>query len=146
MAGDRVQDSIDVAASPDEVMEVIADFEAYPEWQPEFREVEILETDDDGWGTKVRFVVDAKVMQATLVLDYTYEDDAMRWELVEGDGVKRNDGAYLLEDKGDGTTHVTYEVEIEPSVPMPGMLRRKAAKKIATGALRGMKQRVEQGA
>jgi ribosome-associated toxin RatA of RatAB toxin-antitoxin module len=146
MAGDRVQDSIDVAASPDEVMEVIADFEAYPEWQPEFREVEILETDDDGWGTKVRFVVDAKVMQATLVLVYTYEDDAMRWELVEGDGVKRNDGAYLLEDKGDGTTHVIYEVEIEPSVPMPGMLRRKAAKKIATGALRGMKQRVEQGA
>jgi ribosome-associated toxin RatA of RatAB toxin-antitoxin module len=145
MAEDRVSDSIVVAAGPDAIMDVIADFDAYPEWQPEFKEVEVLETDDDGWGTKVRYVVDAKVMQAGLVLAYTYEDHAMRWTLVEGDGVKRNDGAYVLEDQGDGTTKVTYEAEIEPSIPMPGMLRRKAAKRIVEGALRGMKQRVEQG-
>jgi uncharacterized membrane protein len=146
MSGGRVSDTIVVAAGPDAIFDVIADFEAYPEWQDEFKEVEILEADADGWGTKVRFVVDAKVMTARIVLSYEYSDDAMRWVLVEGDGVRKNDGAYLLEDLGDGTTRVTYEVEIEPAVPMPGMLRRKAAKRIAEGALRGMKLRVENGA
>jgi ribosome-associated toxin RatA of RatAB toxin-antitoxin module len=40
-----VQDSIVVHADPDAVWDVIADFEAYPEWQPEIREAEVLETD-----------------------------------------------------------------------------------------------------
>jgi uncharacterized membrane protein len=145
MAEDTVRDSIVVAAGPDAVMDVIADFATYPEWQDEILEVEILETDDDGWGTKVRFLVDAKVMRTNLVLSYTYSDDAMRWVLVEGDQMKRNDGAYLLDDRGDGTTEVTYELIAEPSMPMPGMLRRKAAKRIVEGALKGMKARVEQG-
>jgi ribosome-associated toxin RatA of RatAB toxin-antitoxin module len=145
MAENVVSDEIVVQASPEAVLDVVADFEAYPEWQPEFREVEILDTDENGWATRVRFVVDAKVLQARIVLAYSYGEAEMRWHLVEGDGVRRNDGAYLMEDLGDGTTRVTYEVEIEPSVPMPGMLRRKAAKRIAEGALRGMKQRVEQG-
>lgn len=143
--GDVVRDSIVVHGAPEAVLDVVADFDRYPEWQEEFRGVEVLETDENGWGTRVRFVVDAKVLQATIVLAYTYEDAAMRWTLVEGDGIRRNDGAYLLEDLGDGTTRVTYEVEIEPSIPVPGMLRRKAAKRIAEGALRGMKQRVEAG-
>lgn len=146
MAEDTVRDDIVVNASPAAVMDVIADFEAYPDWQNEMKSVEILETDDDGWGTLVRFSVDAKVMTATLVLSYTYEPDAMRWVLVEGDGVKRNDGAYLLEDLGDGRTMVTYELLAEPAIPVPAMLRRRGARKIIEGALRGMKQRVEQGA
>jgi uncharacterized membrane protein len=145
MAEDSVRDDIIVHASPDAVMEVVADFESYPEWQDEFKSVEVLETDEDGWGTKVRFEVDAKLFTAVLVLSYTYEPDAMRWVLTEGEGVKRNDGAYLLEDLGGGTTKVIYELAVEPAVPMPGLLRRKGAKRIIEGALRGLKQRVEDG-
>lgn len=146
MAEDSVRESIVVRAEPDAVMDVIADFEAYPEWQEEIREVEVLETDEDGWGTKVRFVVDAKVFTTDLVLAYTYGPDQMRWELVEGSQVRRDDGAYLLEDLGDGTTRVTYELAVEPAIPLPGMLRRRAAQRIVDGALRDMRRRVEGGA
>jgi hypothetical protein len=78
------------------------------------------------------------------VLDYTYTDTSMEWVLVEGDGVRRNDGRYDLRDLGDGTTEVTYALEVEPAVPVPGLIRRKAAKRIIDGALAGMKRRVEQ--
>jgi ribosome-associated toxin RatA of RatAB toxin-antitoxin module len=101
---DSVQDSVVVRAEPDAVWDVIADFESYPDWQPDVKEVEVLETDENGWGTKARFVVDAKVMQATLVLAYTYSDQAMSWTLVDGEGVRRNDGTYIVEPQSAGTT------------------------------------------
>jgi uncharacterized membrane protein len=141
----EVRDDILVEADQDAVMDVIADFEAYPDWQDEIKEVEVLETDDDGWGTKVRYHVDAGILAATLVLEYEYLDDGFRWWLVDGDKVKKNDGRYILEPEGDGT-RVTYELEVEPAVKMPGMVKRQAAKRIASGALKEMKKRVESGA
>jgi len=143
---DTVRDTIVVSADPDAIMDVIADFDAYPEWQDEVREVEILETDDDGWGTRVRFVVSAQGFAATYVLGYRYGDTEMRWSLVEGDKVRRNDGAYVLSDRGDGTTLVTYELAIEPAITLPGLVRRQIARRIADTALTGMKRRVESGA
>jgi uncharacterized membrane protein len=142
---ESVSDSIVVDADADAVWDVIADFEAYPEWQPDIKEAEVLETDDDGWGTKARFVVDAKILQAKLVLTYTYTDTTMSWVLVDGEGVRKNDGTYTLEPQGDGTTRVTYELEVVPSVPVPGVMRRRAARRSVEGALRDMKQRVEAG-
>ncbi|MEX0659769.1 MAG: SRPBCC family protein [Egibacteraceae bacterium] len=143
---EAVSESITVQAVPDAVMDVIADFEAYPEWQREIKAVEVLETDDDGWGTAVRFTVDAKIFSMTYVLGYTYTDDAMRWTLLEGDQVSKIDGSYLLADKGDGTTEVTYDLEVVPAISLPKMVRRKAARRIVEGALAGMKARVEEQA
>ena len=141
---DSVTDRIVVAADPDTIMDVVADVEAYPQWQDRVREVEVLGTDADGWVTEARMVVDAKMFTASFVLAYGYTPDEMRWHLVSGDGVRRNDGAYRLADRGDGTTEVTYELVVEPSVPGPGLRRRQAAKAIVDTALKGLKRRVEE--
>lgn len=138
-----VSDRIVVNADAQAVWDVIADFEAYPEWQPDMKEVEILETFEDGWGKKVRFVVDAKVIQATLVLEYAYTDTSMSWWLVDGVNVRKNDGTYTVEPQDDGTTLVTYELEVVPSIPVPGMLRRKVAQRLVQAALRDMKRCAE---
>jgi ribosome-associated toxin RatA of RatAB toxin-antitoxin module len=140
---EAVQDSIVVQADVDTVWDVIADFASYPEWQPDMKEAEVLETDEHGWGTKARFVVDAKFMHATLVLAYTYTDDTMSWVLVDGEGVRKNDGTYTVEAQPDGTTRVTYELEVVPAVPVPGFMRRQAARRIVEAALRDMKHRAE---
>ena len=143
---DSVSDRIVIAADPDTIMDVIADVEAYPDWQDRVRSVEVLETDDDGWATKARMVVDAKLFTASFVLAYEYTPDEMRWRMLEGDGLRRNDGAYRLRDLGDGRTEVTYELVVEPAIPVPGMLKRQAANAIVDAALRGLKDRVESGA
>lgn len=145
---DAVSDSIVVDADADAVMEVIADFESYPQWQEEIKDVEVLETDDDGWGTMVRYTVDAKIFSTTYVLAYTYTDEAdggygMSWTLVEGDQLRKVDGTYRLVDQSDGSTLVTYDLEIVPTITLPKLLRRKAAQRIIDGALGGMKRRVE---
>ena len=74
---------------------------------------------------------------------YSYTDTSMSWHLVEGEQVRKVDGSYTLEDQGDGTTKVTYQLEVDPTISVPGILKRKATKKIVDSALKGMKQRVE---
>ncbi len=143
---ESVSDSIVVDADPDTIMDVIADFEAYPQWQDEIKAVEILDTDADGWATRVRFRVDAMITEVNYVLDYDYTDTTMRWTMVEADKLRSNEGSYTLEDQGDGTTLVRYDLSIEPSIRVPGMIRKQGQRRIVHGALQALKQRVESGA
>lgn len=143
IVSDAVTDSIVVDAPLGVVFDVIADFEAYPEWQGDIKEAEVLDTDEDGWGTRVRFVVDAKVLRMGLVLAYTYTETSMHWELVSSDALKEDTGAYRLTDLGDGRTQVDYELELVLAIPVPGPIRRKAARHIVDAALRQMKERAE---
>ena len=143
MATDRVRESIVIKADVDAIYEVIGDFESYPEWQEEFRTAEILETNEDGWGTKVHYTLSAMGISAHLTLEYTYEDTKMSWQLVESDKLQRLDGAYTMDDLGDGTTEMTYELEVESTIPLPSMVRKQLAKKIVRQGLDGVKARVE---
>lgn len=140
---DTVSDRIVVAADPDTIMDVIGDLEAYPDWQDEVIDVEVLASDDDGWPSQARFTVDARITRATYTLAYTYGDTTVAWTLTASDALRRNDGSYELVAQPDGTTQVRYTLDIEPAIPVPGMLRRQFASRVADTALAGLKRRVE---
>ena len=67
---DRTESSIDIAATPGEVLDVIADFESYPEWATEVKKVQVLTEEGDGWADRVQFTLDAGAIKDTYVLDY----------------------------------------------------------------------------
>ncbi|HET7482738.1 MAG TPA: SRPBCC family protein [Actinomycetota bacterium] len=140
---DSVKDTIDVAATTDEIFGVLTDFEAYPDWNPNIKAVKIEETDDDGLATKVWFEVDAKVktVRYTLGYDYSSAPESFSWDLIDGD-VKALSGSYAF-DEFDDVTEVEYETTIDPGFPMPGFLKRQAEKQIVKGALQDLKKRVE---
>jgi ribosome-associated toxin RatA of RatAB toxin-antitoxin module len=140
---ESVRDSIVVDASPAAVMAVIRDFAAYPQWQAEVRSAEVLTRDAHGRGTTVRFLLDAKFLRTTLVLAYRHSDHELRWSLVEGDQLRRDDGSYALEELGDGRTRVEYALEVEPAVRLPALVRRTAARRLVDAALHAMRRRVE---
>jgi len=50
---DRTSSSIHIAADSGAVLDVIADFEAYPEWAEQVKTVTILSEDGDGWADQV---------------------------------------------------------------------------------------------
>jgi ribosome-associated toxin RatA of RatAB toxin-antitoxin module len=146
---DRTESSIGIDAAPAAVLEVIADFEAYPDWTGAVKQVTVLERQPDGRGRKVRFVLDAGAIRDTYALDYTWAFDAsgvgaLSWSLVESTVLKALDGSYTLTPAGAGTT-VTYRLTVDLRIPMLGMLRRKAEKAIIDTALNELKKRVESG-
>ena len=140
---DQTTSDIVVDAAPDQVMAVIADFDAYPQWATGVKQTEVLEAGSDGRPAQVRFVLDASPIKDEYVLSYDWDDDReVTWTLVQGKVLKGMDGAYVLAPDGEAT-RVTYRLAVEVSIPMIGMLRRKAEKVIIDTALKGLKKRVE---
>jgi ribosome-associated toxin RatA of RatAB toxin-antitoxin module len=140
---EQTTSSIVVNASPAAIMDVIADFDAYPEWADSMRETEVLSYDAAGRPKQVRFKVDAGAISDEYTLDYIWAANEVTWTLVEAKMVKGMDGAYVLTETGDGSTEVTYRLAVDISIPMIGMLKRKAEKVIIDTALKGLKKRVE---
>jgi len=136
--------SITIAAPPERVMAVIADFAAYPEWADQINAVEVLAPGSAGRAERVRFTMDAGAIKDSYTLDYTWAPDgrSVSWTLVKGQIQKAQDGSYALAGRGDSTT-VTYSLAVDLNIPMIGMLRRKAEKVIIDTALKGLKRRVE---
>jgi uncharacterized membrane protein len=140
---DQSTQSITVEAPAAEIMAVIADFPAYPEWVAAAKKVEVIEDGPDGRARQVHFVLDAGAVKDDYVLEYTWDGDRkVSWNLVKGQMQKRQEGSYTLEES-DGRTEVTYRITIDLSIPMLGMIKRKAEKVILDTALKELKKRVE---
>ena len=140
---DQSTQSIVVEAPAADVMAVIADFPDYPQWVAAAKQVEVLETGDDGRARRVHFVLDAGAVKDDYVLDYTWDGDRqVSWTLVKGQMQKRQEGSYTLTER-NGATEVTYAITIDLSIPMLGMIKRKAEKVILDTALKELKKRVE---
>ena len=140
---DQSTQSITIDAPAADVMAVIADFPSYPQWVAAAKKVEVEETGDDGRASRVHFVLDAGAVKDDYVLAYTWDGDRkVSWTLVKGQMQKRQDGSYTLVET-DGGTEVTYSITIDLSIPMLGMIKRKAEKVILDTALKELKKRVE---
>lgn len=143
---DRTSSSIVVAASPAEVMAVIADFESYPSWAG-VKSATVLTSRPDGRAEEVNIVIDVAVVKDDYVLAYVWDGDrSVSWNLLagrskKGSAQKGQEGSYVLTEVADGT-RVDYELAVELSFPMLGMLKRKAEKTIVDLALNGLSKRV----
>ena len=142
---DKTAQTIYIDADPRTVMDVVADIASYPEWVSEYTETEVLEADADGYPIMARLVLDAAVLRDTMVLEYDWPPDrtSVRWSLVSSTLLKALDGAYLLTSSGSGTD-VTYELSVDLLMPMIGLLKRKAERRLTETALKDLKKRVEE--
>ncbi len=140
---DKVKDTIDINATAEEIFEVATDFEAYPEWNANIKQVKVEEVDDAGRPARVWYEVDAKIRTVTYTLTYDYTDapEGFSWTLAGGD-VKELSGSYAF-DEFDDVTEVTYETAVDPGFPIPGFLKRQGERQIVKGALEDLKKRVE---
>lgn len=142
---DQSTQSIVIDAPPEQIMAVIADFPAYPEWAGFVQSCEVLDTSPSGRALRVRFLLDAGVVKDDYVLEYDWaaDDSRVDWQLVKGQMQKSQTGSYELRAQGD-STEVTYTLAVDLSIPMLGMFKRKAEKVIMDTALRELKKRVEE--
>ena len=67
----------------------------------------------------------------------------LAWKQTAGDLTSKLDGNYRFDAAGDGSTEVTYSLEVELRVPLPGFIKRRAQSRIMHTALEELKARVE---
>lgn len=145
---EHAEGSIVIGASAADVMDVITDYEAYPEWA-DVKSAKVLQRGEGGLATEVAFEVDVPVLgKATYTLAYRYApgDAGVSWVTKEARGTVRDiSGEYLLNEFGDRETEVTYRLSVELGVLVPGFIRTQGAKRVIENALEGLKRRVELG-
>jgi uncharacterized membrane protein len=141
---DEAHEHTTVGAPPDRCYAVAVDFEGYPEWARDVKEVTVLERDSDGRGSRVEYRVAGLGQSIHYILEYDYGDapDAFSWELVESDKLRQLDGRYGFEPEGTGT-RVAYDLTIDVAIPLPGLIKRQAARMIISTALRELKKEAE---
>jgi len=141
---DKTAQTIYIDADPSTVLDVIADIGSYPDWVAEYHEAEVLEADEAGYPKVARLVLDAAVLKDSMVLAYEWPADrrSVTWSLVSSTLLKSLDGTYRLAPKGSGTD-VTYELSVDLMIPMIGLLKRKAERRLTDTALKDPKKRVE---
>jgi len=141
----RTTSDIVIDAPADRIMDVIADFAAYPSWATGMKSADVVEAGEGGRAEQVHFVLDATPIRDEYDLGYVWDGDrSVSWSLAEpGSMLKSMDGAYLLEPLDDDRTRVTYQLAVDVSIPLLGMLKRKAEKVIIDTALKGLKKQVE---
>jgi hypothetical protein len=141
---DSSTQSLTMTADPAAIMDVIADFQAYPEWTGAVKKVEVTDPGNGERAKRVRFGLDAGLIKDTYELEYSWAPDGLSvsWELVIGQMQKAQHGSYSMRRVANGT-EVTYSLAVQLNVPLIGPLRRKAERTIMDTALKELRKRVE---
>jgi hypothetical protein len=141
--------SAEIEAPLEEVWAVVEDVLSAPDWQGGLVGITALERDDEGRATLVETENDIKVRRVKTVVRFFYDGPTrLSWKQEKGD-LKSVEGAWVLEELGDGRTKATYELDSDPGRVL-GMLIRgpveAATRSMLVNARPGeLKQRVEGG-
>jgi uncharacterized membrane protein len=138
-----VSDSKEVVieASPQEILDVIADVESSPSYMSAQRSVEILDTYDDGHPRRVKMKVKSAGIADECVLEYSWADNVVSWSLVKSSQQRAQVGKYILKGEGD-QTRVKFELTVETLVPLPGFVVKRAIKGSINDGTEGLRKRV----
>ncbi|CAN5729956.1 SRPBCC family protein [soil metagenome] len=148
---DQATERTTIDAAPDACWAVVLDFERYPDWARDIKQVDVIERDAEGRGLEVRFRAAAMGRSTNYTLRYDYTDAPHRlaWVLIAGDVTRKLDGHYHFAAaespaaESPAGTLVTYRLEAYLVVPLPGFVKRRAESMIVHTALRELKARFE---
>jgi hypothetical protein len=143
---DEAHESIYIEASPEQCYAVAIDYERYPEWATDVKEVDVTDRDDEGRGTRVKYKISALGQTIGYILGYDYTDapGGFSWKLEKAQVLSQLDGTYRFDPEGSGT-RVSYVLVVDITVPLPGFMKRAAAGMIVNNAMKQLKQYVEAG-
>jgi len=132
--------SIIIAVPPKKIYDVVADFDSYPDFQPEVKKVE---THKKGKQVSATFELSViKKIRYTLNFHFT-PNKKIAWNFVEGDLFKDNQGHWLFEEEGKNKTKATYHVEVSFGFMVPSMITNKLIGHNLPAMLEKFKQRAE---
>jgi len=142
---EQANETMTVQATPAQVYAVAIDFDSYPEWAADIKEVEVLGRDPEGRAQRVRFRAAAfgRSTTYTLVYDHAGAPERLSWRLEEGDLTRVLDGWYVFEPLDGDDTEVTYHLVAELLMPVPGFVKRRTEGRIMHTALKELKVRAE---
>ena len=142
----RASREIVIEAPPGEILAALADVESIPAWSAVHKRAEVIDRYDDGRPHHVRVALRVLGLVDEERLEYHWGPNWLVWDAERTLQQYAQHVEYTLEpDHTNMATNVRIEITVEPAVPLPHFLVKKAGKAVLESATRGLRERVLAG-
>ena len=112
-------------ASPEAILDVLADIEDVPSWSTVHRDAEVLDRHPDGRPHHVKTTFKLMGVTDREVLEYHWGPDWVVWDAEDTFQQRGQHGEYNLTRIGD-QTRVRFDITIDVAAPIPRFLLKRA--------------------
>jgi ribosome-associated toxin RatA of RatAB toxin-antitoxin module len=139
-----VSKTVEVAATPQTIMSIVADFEAYPQWNEEVKGCWVLARYDDGRPSQLRLDVQVQGMDGTFVCAVYYPSPAEIYTVLQqGDLFSKQQQNFSVVGLG-ATSLLTVDLDVETKMAIPKMMVKKVVDDALGYLADNLKKRAEQ--
>ncbi|MBJ7465976.1 MAG: SRPBCC family protein [Mycolicibacterium sp.] len=128
-------------ASPEAILDALADIDEVPTWSTLHRSAEVVDRHPDGRPHHVRATVKIMGITDREMLEYHWGDDWMVWDAQDTFQQRGQHGEYKLIREGD-RTRVRFDLFIDLVAPIPEFLLRRAKAMVLDAAVDRLRTRV----
>ncbi|MGH3560715.1 MAG: SRPBCC family protein [Mycobacterium sp.] len=139
-----VSKTVEVAADAATIMAIVADFEAYPQWNEEIKGLWVLARYDDGRPSQLRLDTVVQGVEGTYI-QAVYYPGATQIQTVmqQGDLFAKQEQLFSVVEIGP-TTLLTVDMDVETQLPVPKPMVKKAVNNALDYLADNLKRRAEQ--
>ncbi len=122
-----VSKTVEVDAVGAAILAIVADFEAYPQWNEEVKGVWVLARYDDGRPSQLRLDANLNGFDASYIQAVYYPGpNQIQTVMQQGDLFSKQEQLFSVVEMGP-TTLLTVDLDVEVTMPVPAMMVKKMA-------------------
>lgn len=134
---------MEVAAPAASIMAIVADFEAYPEWNEEIKGCWILARYDDGRPSQLRLDTTVQGMDGTYIQAVYYPtENQIQTVMQQGDLFSKQEQLFAVVDMG-ASALLSVDLDVEVSMPVPDIMVKKVVNDALDHLAGNLKSRAE---
>ena len=138
-----VSKTVEVSVDAASIMAIVADFEAYPQWNDGVKGLWVLARYDDGRPSQLRLDAKYEAIEDTLIQAVYYPNpNQIQTVLQQGDLFKKQEQLFSVVDTG-GSSLLTVDLDVEPSLPIPAPMVKQLANNVLDYLAEALKKRAE---
>ena len=138
-----VSKTVEVNRDESTILSIVADFEAYPQWNEEVKGCWILHRYDDGRPSQLRLDTEIQGNQGTFIQAVYYpERNQIQTVMQQGNLFSKQEQLFSVVDLG-ASALLTVDMDVEVSLPVPAIMIKKIANDALDHLANNLKTRAE---
>ena len=136
--------TVEIGADVASIMTIVADFEAYPQWNEGIKGVWVIARYDDGRPSQLRLDIDIQGMEATYIQAVYYPGvNQIHTVMQQGDLFSKQEQLFSVVETG-ASSLLTVDMDVETTMPVPAPMVKQLLNNVLDHLAENLKQRAEQ--
>jgi ribosome-associated toxin RatA of RatAB toxin-antitoxin module len=138
-----VSKTLEVSASADSIISIVADFESYPQWNDEVKGVWVLARYDDGRPSQLRLDAAVSGFDISYIQAVYYPgENQIQTVMQQGDLFSKQEQLFSVVAMGP-TALLTVDLDVETTMPVPALMVKKMVNDALEHLAGNLKSRAE---